>query len=80
MENLTIANEVRTRLEERLSVIDCRLFGSRARGDADPESDMDLYVEVEDGGSEIRGHGVGGRLEDRLEISAGHLPASVQPV
>jgi hypothetical protein len=39
----------KTRLRERLRVHKVILFGSRARGDADLESDLDVVVVLEDG-------------------------------
>jgi len=36
--------QLRTKLQERLSVSRLVLFGSRARGDADPDSDLDVLV------------------------------------
>jgi hypothetical protein len=35
-------------LEGRFNVIDFRVFGSKARGEATPESDIDVMIEVED--------------------------------
>jgi predicted nucleotidyltransferase len=35
-------------LEERFNLIDFRVFGSKARGEATPESDIDVMIEVED--------------------------------
>jgi len=35
-------------LEERCGLIDFRVFGSKARGDAAPESDVDVMIEIED--------------------------------
>lgn len=35
-------------LMERVRLVDLRLFGSRARGDASPESDIDIMIEVEE--------------------------------
>ena len=43
-----ICHEFRERLLERVKVIECRLYGSRARGDAEDDSDFDIFVEVED--------------------------------
>ncbi|HEY85460.1 MAG TPA: nucleotidyltransferase domain-containing protein [Chloroflexi bacterium] len=42
------ASEVKRRFDKIVSVLDMRLFGSRARGDAAPDSDLDLFVEVEE--------------------------------
>jgi len=43
--------EIALQLKERLSgvvqLVDFRIFGSRARGDGDEHSDMDVFVEVE---------------------------------
>jgi len=49
----TTENDLRTarKLKERVSKltppIDFRIFGSRARGDADEYSDMDIFIEFE---------------------------------
>ena len=41
---LTVLNKFRSLLTEKLSVHKMILFGSRAKGSADPYSDMDLVV------------------------------------
>jgi len=41
-----IALELRQRLAEFLDIIDFSVYGSRARGDADWASDLDVYIEV----------------------------------
>ena len=50
--------EIAKKLKERLSgvvpLIDFRVFGSRARGDADEYSDMDVFVEVESLDKELK--------------------------
>lgn len=38
--------EFKRRLEEITTILDVRLFGSRARGEAAPDSDLDVFVEV----------------------------------
>jgi uncharacterized protein len=47
----TVENEIIREFKERLRdrIGPCRLvlFGSRARGDADPDSDMDILVELD---------------------------------
>ena len=42
-----IAKELKERLAAQAKLVDFRVFGSRARGDAEQESDMDVFVEVE---------------------------------
>jgi predicted nucleotidyltransferase len=43
----TIALELKNRIAEYVQLVDFRVFGSRARGDAWEDSDMDIFVEVE---------------------------------
>lgn len=35
-------------LQEQFGLLDMRVFGSKARGDAAPESDVDVMIEVEE--------------------------------
>jgi predicted nucleotidyltransferase len=44
-----ILEQFKALLRERLQVYKVILFGSRARGDADPQSDLDVVVVLEDG-------------------------------
>jgi predicted nucleotidyltransferase len=39
-----IARELRQRLAQGVKIEDFRVFGSRVRGDATPESDLDVYL------------------------------------
>ncbi len=41
-----IAKRLKARLSEIVQLLDFRVFGSRARGDEDEYSDMDVFVEV----------------------------------
>lgn len=43
----SIAADLKHRLASAVPLVDFRVFGSRARGDADEYSDMDVFVEVE---------------------------------
>jgi predicted nucleotidyltransferase len=42
-----IARKLKEKLSEILPLVDFRIFGSRARGDADEYSDMDIFIEIE---------------------------------
>lgn len=49
-----IAVQLKVRLAEAVRLLDFRLFGSRARGDADEYSDLDVFIEVEAVDEEIK--------------------------
>jgi predicted nucleotidyltransferase len=42
-----IAKELKEKLSKIVCLIDFRVFGSRARGDGDEYSDMDVFLEME---------------------------------
>lgn len=49
-----IAKELKKRVSYIARVIDFRIFGSRVRGDADEDSDMDIFIEVESMTKELK--------------------------
>ena len=45
--DMRIAEELKSKLSHVVDLLDFRVFGSRARGDADEYSDLDVFLEVE---------------------------------
>jgi uncharacterized protein len=45
--DMLIAQELKHKISTIAPLIDFRIFGSRARGDANEYSDMDVFIEVE---------------------------------
>ena len=41
-------SKLKKTLSERSDLVDFRVFGSKARGEASPESDVDVMIELED--------------------------------
>lgn len=67
MESILTIGDIRKRVSDVLSrypVRYCILFGSYARGEATPESDVDLVLETEVSGFAY--HGLWNRLEESL--------------
>jgi predicted nucleotidyltransferase len=52
--DLITARELKKRVSVFSPLIDFRLFGSRARGDADEYSDMDIFMEFESVDRELK--------------------------
>jgi len=46
-DDIRIARELKSRLSGIVEILDFKVFGSRARGDADEYSDLDIFFEVE---------------------------------
>ena len=53
-DDLQTARELKKRVSKLKPLIDFRLFGSRARGDADDYSDMDIFMEFETVDKDLR--------------------------
>ena len=49
-----IVREFQRRLAAIVPVVDLRVFGSRARGDAAPDSDLDVFIELEESTPDLR--------------------------
>ena len=45
--DLKIAGELKQRLSQVVSLVDFKIYGSRAKGSAGEDSDMDVFIEVE---------------------------------
>lgn len=52
--DLRIAQELKNRLSSIVTLVDFKVFGSRARGDADEYSDLDVFLEVETLDNELK--------------------------
>ncbi len=46
-EDLLIARLLKSRISDIADIVDFRVFGSRATGNAGQDSDMDIFIEVE---------------------------------
>jgi predicted nucleotidyltransferase len=46
-EDYLVAKELKERLSKVVQLVDMRVFGSRASGEADEYSDLDVFIEVE---------------------------------
>jgi len=51
--DLNIARNFKQLVQQRVTPLDVRVFGSRARGDATADSDLDVFVVVEDATRDI---------------------------
>jgi uncharacterized protein len=51
--DLNIARNFKQLVQQRVMPLDVRVFGSRARGDATADSDLDVFVVVEDATRDI---------------------------
>ncbi len=52
--SLKLAKQLKKEIAKEYKVLDMRLFGSRARDDFEEDSDLDIFVELEDNNPEIR--------------------------
>lgn len=54
LQDKKIAIELKRRLEGQLPLLDLRVFGSRARDEATPDSDLDVFIKVKTCTPELR--------------------------
>ncbi len=52
-EDRLIAEEFKEKLDKVATILDFRVFGSRARGDHTPESDLDIFLEIRESEKKI---------------------------
>jgi hypothetical protein len=69
-------DEVRA-VAKRHGARNLRVFGSVARGDDGPTSDLDLLVDLDEGVSLLRLIGLGNELSDLLGVSVDVVPTSM---
>ena len=53
--DLQVARKLKERLSSVVTLVDFKVFGSRARGDSDEYSDLDVFIEVETIDKELKG-------------------------
>ncbi|MCK4357914.1 MAG: nucleotidyltransferase domain-containing protein [Candidatus Cloacimonetes bacterium] len=52
--SLEIARQLKKDIEKNLNVIGMRIFGSRARDDFEEDSDLDIFIELEENNPAVR--------------------------
>jgi hypothetical protein len=77
VERLMAQREQVLAVAERRGARNVRVFGSVARGDDGPTSDVDLLVDLDDGVSLIGLAGLQNELSDLLGVSVDVVPASM---
>ena len=52
--SLEIAHQLKRDIEKEVNVFDMRIFGSRSRDDFEADSDLDIFIELEENNPEVR--------------------------
>jgi predicted nucleotidyltransferase len=52
--DIEVARALKAKLSAAVGLLDFKVFGSRARGDADEYSDLDVFIELETLDSEVK--------------------------